>query len=488
MVSAIDLARRSLVALLKALAKTYGVVLALTRDSSDAQIKTAVRKVSLKAHPDRGGKEEDQKLLNASRDAWQEAARQASGMRGAPRKDATTKPNTDSQGLAAPTKPTHHKPGFRVQSVGVLFTYQKFPDVSVWPRFLDFVKTLLTPQSVRYWCATLETNGDETYHLHLMMQFTKKETERVAEDFAFEGVRPNARPNDLLGDGWGGRNYQQSLDRGFFYVWADKIGTARDTAGKLCVAGNYEPAWTGARVTYTVSGRWLDSLFKAYKLSEEAYDDYVHLSRGGVCYRKRNLEACRERAQEKKTAKEVEERIKRIRSNTSLYQAFKSVTEAASFLELFNHDAFRYPLLLVHAPSYTGKTEWANSLFSRPFELKVGSLAHFPEAMRRFSRDKFDGLVLDDVRDLAFLSEHQDKLQGKYTGPVEFASTAGGTCAYWRDLFKVPVVVTVNNDTKNLHFLAPGAHDFLGKRENVHYLHFAGRPGEVAPSTTWTPP
>ena len=147
MVSAIDYARRSLVALLKALAKTYGVVLALTRDSSDAQIKTAVRKVSLKAHPDRGGKEEDQKLLNASRDAWQEAVKTASGMRGAPRKDATTKPNTDSQGLAAPTKPTHHKPGFRVQSVGVLFTYQKFPDVSVWPRFLDFVRTLLTPQS-----------------------------------------------------------------------------------------------------------------------------------------------------------------------------------------------------------------------------------------------------------------------------------------------------------------------------------------------------
>ena len=65
MVSAIDYARRSLVALLKALAKTYGVVLALTRESSDAQINTAVRKVSLKAHPDRGGREEDQKLLNA---------------------------------------------------------------------------------------------------------------------------------------------------------------------------------------------------------------------------------------------------------------------------------------------------------------------------------------------------------------------------------------------------------------------------------------
>ena len=74
MVSAIDYARRSLVALLKALAKTYGVVLALTRESSDAQINTAVRKVSLKAHPDRGGREEDQKLLNASRRAATDAS------------------------------------------------------------------------------------------------------------------------------------------------------------------------------------------------------------------------------------------------------------------------------------------------------------------------------------------------------------------------------------------------------------------------------
>ena len=486
MVSAIDYAKRSLVALLKALAKKYGLVITLSRESSEAVLRTAVRKVSLKAHPDRSGSDEDQKLLNASRDAWQEAVAQASGKRGAPPKNATPKP--DTQVVAKTTvRRADHEPGFRVQSVGVLLTYQKFPDVGVWPRFLDFVKQLLSPRGVRHWCATLETNDDGTYHLHLMLQFNKKE-ERCAQDFAFEGVRPNARPNDLLGDGWGGRNYQQSLDRGFFYVWADKVGTARDGTGKLCVAGNYEPSWTHAKLTYTVSGRWLDSLFKAYKLSEEGYDEYVHLSRDGVCYRKRNLEACRERAQEKQTAREVEERIKRIRSNPALYQPFKSVAEATCFLELFKHDAFRYPLLLVHAPSYTGKTEWANSLFSKPFELKVGSLTHFPEAMRRFSRDKFDGLVLDDVRDLSFLSEHQDKLQGKYTGPVEFASTAGGTCAYWRDLFKVPVVVTVNNDTKNLRFLAPGAHDFLGKRENVHYLHFAGRPGEVAPTTVWTPP
>ena len=377
--------------------------------------------------------------------------------------------------------------GYRVQSVGVLFTYQKFPDTGVWTRFLNFVGRLQRRQEVRYWCTTLETNADQTYRLHLMVQFLGAR-ERSSQDFAFEGVCPNARTNDLLGDGWGGRNYQQSLDRGFFYVWADKVGTARTNDGKLCVAGNYLPAWTGAPKTYAVSGRWLDSLFRAYKLSMDVYDDYIHLARDGVSYRKRNLETCKERASELRAALEVKERIKRIRSNRSVYQPFKPVPEALDFLRLFEQDALRYPLLVVHAPSYTGKTEWANSLFTRPFELKVCSLTHFPAAMRRFDRQKFNGLVLDDVRDLAFLSEHQEKLQGKYAGAVEFASTAGGTCAFWRDLYGIPVVVTVNNATKNLHFLELGAHDFLGKRENVHYLHFASRPGEAPPTTAWPPP
>ena len=176
-------------------------------------------------------------------------------------------------------------------------------------------------------------------------------------------------------------------------------------------------------------------------------------------------------------------------SNPAIYQPYKPVPEAEFFLGCFQKDALRYPLLVVHAPSFAGKTEWANSLFKNEnLELSVGPLTQFTEGMRRFNKKVHTALVLDDIRDLTFLVEHQEKLQGKYNRLVEFGTTTGGTCAYWRDLFKVPVVVTVNNDTKNLHFLAPGAHDFLGKRENVHYLHFAGRPGEVAPTTTWTAP
>lgn len=485
MVSNIDTARRALVTLLKSLAGFYCVVVFLTRQSTDVEVSAAFKKVARKAHPDKGGAPEHQKALNAARDAWQDALRAGKNYGGDRKSNsAQNKSATTSLNVMEARKDST---GFRFQGVGVLLTYQKFPEAGCWQTFLDHVAARLILWKVKFWCATMETNDDGTYHLHLMLQFHRAK-ERQAQTFAFAGVRPNARANDLLGEGFCKKKMQQSLDRGFFYVWANKEGTARGKDGGLLVAGNYEPAWTKARCTYTVAGSFLDKLFKAYKLSEQVYEEYLYLARDGVSYRKRNLDECREKARELKIERDVAERVKRIRGNPSIYQPFKTVSEAQAWLQFFQKDALRYPLLLVHAPSYCGKTEWANSLFQRPLELKVGTLQHFPEAMRRFDRDKFDGLVLDDVRDLTFLSEHQEKLQGKYSGPVEFASTPGGQCAYWRDLFRVPVVVTVNNSTKNLHFLKPGAHDFLGKADNVQYLGFSGRPGEAPPTTAWIAP
>ncbi len=45
-VSATDLCKRALVSLLKKLGLAYGVALEVTRDSTDAQVRTAFRKVS----------------------------------------------------------------------------------------------------------------------------------------------------------------------------------------------------------------------------------------------------------------------------------------------------------------------------------------------------------------------------------------------------------------------------------------------------------
>ena len=92
--------------------------------------------------------------------------------------------------------------------------------------------------------------------------------------------------------------------------------------------------------------------------------------------------------------------------------------------------------------------------------------------MRQFRHGVHDGIVLDDVRDLQFIADHQDKLQGKYDTFVEFASTAGGTCAYRKDLFAVPIAATVNHSTLNLKFL--DTHDWLGNPGNRHVIYYRG--------------
>ena len=104
------------------------------------------------------------------------------------------------------------------------------------------------------------------------------------------------------------------------------------------------------------------------------------------------------------------------------------------------------------------------SLFANPLKLEVGSLRCFPDGMRAFHRGQHDAIILDDVRDLGFLAEHQEKLQGKYDTAVEFATTQGGTCAYKKYLFRVPVAATVNFSTRNLDYL--DKHDWLSKPAN----------------------
>ena len=75
MVSNLEIAKRVLATLLKSLAGIYSVVLGLTRESTNTQVKAAYKKVSLKAHPDQGGEAKHQAALNAARDTWEDALR-----------------------------------------------------------------------------------------------------------------------------------------------------------------------------------------------------------------------------------------------------------------------------------------------------------------------------------------------------------------------------------------------------------------------------
>ena len=72
MVSAVDQAKRALVALLRTLAAAYACAVRVTRDSEDAEVRTAYRAVSRKVHPDRPtGCAADQKRLNAAHEKCQ---------------------------------------------------------------------------------------------------------------------------------------------------------------------------------------------------------------------------------------------------------------------------------------------------------------------------------------------------------------------------------------------------------------------------------
>jgi len=294
--------------------------------------------------------------------------------------------------------------------------------------------------------------------------------ERYSAAYHFEGLVCQANPNDLLGDGFSRRKMQESLDRGMFYCWADKIGTERDETGAQCTAGNYFPCWTDMERTYPVKGRWAENLWKSHKLTHAVHEEYIFLCRDGVLAKKRNLDAVREREASAAAKLEIQQRVKRLRGNPLLFRPFPAVAAAVEWLDKFTRDALRYPVLIVVGPSGTGKTEWAKSLFRNALELKVGALEHFPEGMRSFQRGEHDGIILDDVRDLQFLVNHQEKLQGKYDAMIEFASTPGGQLAFEKDLFAIPVVVTANRSTKNRPYLTDN--DFLGNVENRVVVQF----------------
>jgi len=481
-VSLLQQTKRALVVLLVALARTYKVALKVNRDSPDSEVRTGCRKLLRKVHPDKGGSKEDTQKLTEKRDEWEKVLkakakpeREQKKTQAKKKKPAAAK--APSEGALLPTcweavvlatdqgaDSADVPKEYRLQGTAVLLTYQNFKDEQQWRRFNTFVRSSRRAWKVRHWCTTLEAcPSTGRLHCHLMMQF------RCAQDcsskkFTFESLKANVRANDLCGEGICRKRFQQSVDRGFFYVWADKIGTVHRPDGTPCVDGSYHPVWTLKVPSYKVLGKWAEELWKQYKVTHAKYEEYLFLSRDGVVGRKRNLDAVVEHQTEQAEKKEMAARLTRLRANPRLFPGFPVVPAAAAWLEMFKVDALRYPVLVVRGKSFTGKTEWVKSLFRNCLELKVGNLTHFPEGMRAFSRSKHDGLVLDDVRDMQFLVDHQDKLQGKYDAQVEFASTPGGRLSFKRDLYAVPIAVTVNFSTKNLQFLTDN--DWLGNPAN----------------------
>ena len=449
-VSSFTAATRALVSVLLVLARSYLVVWEVNRDSPTEQVLKAYRKVLLKVHPDKGGKKADTQKLQEVKEAWDKARKGSAG-------------KTDSTTGAVAVRAAQRKE-YRVNAQVVLLTYQGVAGLGQWHRFVAWARGSLKKFGVQRWGATLEACETDGLHTHLVFQF-KAKVDKTAKSFAFEGITPNVRTGDYLGEGLNCKRHQLSVNRGLFYVFADKVGTQREADGRPCWEGNHVPVWVAARKEqsrYTVVGKWCENLWKARKLDHSTYEEYLYLSRDGVQSRKRNLDEVRGWEERREEKKEREAVTKKVRA--TLFKPFEEVPAAVAFLSLFDQELDRYPFLVVLAPSRAGKTEWAKSLFKDPLVLGVGQLEHFPDGMRRFSRKLHDGNVLDDLRDFFFCVRHQEKLQGKVDTETEFAATPSGQYAFSKWLWRVPVVVTANYTTANRDLLE--TNDFLGNSDN----------------------
>ena len=362
---------------------------------------------------------------------------------------------------------------YRVSCEVVLLTYQGVAE-EAWEPFVKYVNLSLQKWRVVRWGATLEKADTSSLHFHLVLQF-KEKVDRITRYFSFDGIVPNASTNDYLGEAYAkSKKLQESVNRCFFYVWADKEGTLRDHEGQPCFAGNHEPVWTKARKgkgRYQVLGKWCENLWKQRKLSHSTYEEYLFLARGGVVSRKRNLDTVRAWEERRTERVERSEAAKRVHASFAKFDT-EPVVEA--WLRTFELELDRYAFLVVLGPSRAAKTEYAKSLFKNPLVLKVGDLEQFPDGMRAFQRGVHDGIVLDDIRDFKFCVRHQDKLQGKVDTEEEFGTTPGGGYAYHKWLWRIPFVITANLTTRSRDLL--DSNDFLGNSENRVVVHRSAQP------------
>ena len=122
--SRLTVATRALVSVLLVLARSYLVVLDVSRESSTEQVLKAYRRVLLKVHPDKGGKKADAQRLQEVKETW-DKARQGSA---------------DWKTGAVAVVRTARRQEYRVNAQVVLLSYQGIADLEQWHRFVAWAR------------------------------------------------------------------------------------------------------------------------------------------------------------------------------------------------------------------------------------------------------------------------------------------------------------------------------------------------------------
>ena len=162
--SAVQLAKRALLATMRAAAIRFGLTMSCNRDSTEREVVSFFRKLALQAHPDRpGGSTEQQQRLNDARAAWDQARAESKPKGGRPKATAPCDESGTSDGLMMPVivPAGKNRKEYRLKSTAAMLTYVGFEHgLLQWGRFLGFVADRLKQWKVKHWCATLETTKE----------------------------------------------------------------------------------------------------------------------------------------------------------------------------------------------------------------------------------------------------------------------------------------------------------------------------------------
>lgn len=119
------------------LATLYSVLLSLSRDGTDAEVRAGYKKLIRKVHPDKRGKTEDAQKLQAAKDMWDDAKEKATPG-GRPRQCGARSANAGEEQQADNMEvadPEQARKAYRIQSGAVLLTCNGVRDFAQWRRF-----------------------------------------------------------------------------------------------------------------------------------------------------------------------------------------------------------------------------------------------------------------------------------------------------------------------------------------------------------------
>ncbi|CAJ1441512.1 unnamed protein product [Effrenium voratum] len=320
---------------------------------------------------------------------------------------------------------------FRLRATGCLFTYNSadFRRV-VWPEFIAWLRTL---NFLLRWTATMEESLRSLVagrlHMHVFMEFKQAVDWTSLQSVLFQGVTPHASPCTARGP-----SVRDALNRGHFYVFADKQGT-------LEVATSGWVPWSD----YSVKGWWIDNLWTEHKLRHDVYLDYACKIRVGFSGRQRQVESvrayeCAAAFQQKQ--QEIAGRLELLKRpfRPDVLEALRPWANQYAELKM------RYKFLVLRGGSQTGKSTLAKSLGDafgwRPPYVQTVQSAPAPD-LKEFQREERGYILFDKVNHMDFVLNERALFQSN-NDIHTLGSSRTGIYSYPVWLFQMPVVVTVD--------------------------------------------